>query len=144
MNVLDSPADPKRIRALKIFLITTLAVGAVGSVAARPLPVMIAHWVIASWALAPLWTLSYGLMAVAAWLVWKRAGLHSPALAVFAAQLLLNLIWRIWPVPALAVMMDLCVLATLALFARRSLNGALTFLPCAIWDLSVSLPIFGL
>lgn len=144
MTFLDEPPDPKRIRALKIFLIVTLAVGALASVAARPLPVMIAHWVIASWAIAPLWTLSYALMAVAAWLVWKPAGLKSLPLIFFSAQLALNLIWRIWPAPALAMIMNLCVLATLILFARRNLTGGLAFLPSAIWSLFVSMPINGL
>jgi len=61
MNFLDSPPDPKQIRALKFFLIATLAVGALASLVARPLPIQMAPW-----AIAPLWTLSYSLMAVAA------------------------------------------------------------------------------
>jgi tryptophan-rich sensory protein len=82
-------------------------------------------------------------MAVSAWLIWKPAGLKSPALVIFAAQLALNLIWRMVPVPALAVAMNLCVLATLALFARRNLLAALTFLPCLAWSLFVSAPSIG-
>jgi tryptophan-rich sensory protein len=139
MSFLDFAPDPKGIRALKFSLIATLAVGAVASAVARPLPVLIAPW-----AIAPLWVLSYGLMAVAAWLAWKKAGLRSATLAAFAIQLALNLIWRAWPVPLLGMAMDVAMLATLILFAWRNLLAALTFLPCMAWSLFVSLPITGL
>jgi tryptophan-rich sensory protein len=138
VSFLDFESDPRQIRALKLFLIATLAVGAAASLAARPLPILIPLW-----AIAPIWTLSYGLMAVAAWLVWKRAGLKSLALAFFAMQLGLNLVWRVAPVSPLGMAMDLCALATLILFARRNRVAALTFLPCVIWSLFVSLPMIG-
>ena len=134
----DFASDPKQTRELKLFLIATLAVGALASLVAKPLPVLLPPW-----AIAPIWTLSDGLMAVAAWLAWKRCGLKSLALGVFAAQLALNLVWRMAPLPALGLAMDLCALATLILFARSSLVAALTFLPCAIWSLFVGLPIGG-
>ena len=138
MNFLDSEPDPKQFRALKLFLIATLVVGAVAQVAASPALVPVPPW-----AIAPLWTLSYGLMAVAGWLAWKRAGLKSFELALFAAQLGLNLIWRLAPLPALSLAMNLCALATLILFARRNFVAAVTFLPCVIWYLFVSLPMNG-
>jgi tryptophan-rich sensory protein len=138
MNFLDSVPDPKQFRALKLFLIAALAVGAVAGVAARPAPVPVPQW-----AIAPVWTLSYCLMAVAGWLAWKRMGLKSFALAFFAAQLALNLIWRLAPLPALGLAMNLCALAALILFARRNFVAALTFLPCVIWYLVVSLPTDG-
>ena len=134
MSFLDSAPDPQRIRALKYFLIATLAVGALAAAMARPLPVAIAPWLI-----TPLWTLTYGLMAVAGWLAWKRAGLRSPALAGFAVQLFFNLVWRAWPVPLLGAAMDLAMLATLILFAWRNWLAALTFLPCLAWSVFVSL-----
>ena len=135
----DFDPDPKQIRALKLFLIATLAVGALASLVAKPLPVAVP-----SWAVAPIWTLWYGLMALAGWLAWKRAGLKSLALAFFAAQLVLNLVWRLAPLPALGMAMDLCVLAALILFARSSVVAALTLLPCVIWSLFVGLPGIGL
>ena len=44
---------------------------------------------------APVWTLLYALMAVAAWIVWQRAGFSGagPALALFVVQLALNALW---------------------------------------------------
>ena len=134
MSFLDPAPDPQKIRALKYFLIATLAVGALAAAMARPLPVAIAPWLI-----TPLWTLTYGLMAVAGWLAWKRAGHRSPAMTGFAVQLVFNLVWRAWPVPLLGAAMDLAMLATLILFAWRNWLAALTFLPCLAWSLFVSL-----
>ena len=44
---------------------------------------------------APVWTVLYVLMAVAAWLVWRRAGFRGAgvALSLFLAQLALNALW---------------------------------------------------
>jgi tryptophan-rich sensory protein len=44
---------------------------------------------------APVWTVLYVLMAVAAWLVWRRAGFMRAgvALSLFIAQLVLNALW---------------------------------------------------
>jgi tryptophan-rich sensory protein len=44
---------------------------------------------------APVWTILYVLMAVAAWLVWRRAGFMRAgvALSLFIAQLVLNALW---------------------------------------------------
>jgi hypothetical protein len=47
MSFLDFAPDPKGTRALKFFLIATLAVGAVASFAAGPLPVAVPPWLIA-------------------------------------------------------------------------------------------------
>jgi len=44
---------------------------------------------------APLWTLLYALMGVAAWLVWRGAGFKGAgvALVLFGVQLVLNTLW---------------------------------------------------
>ena len=44
---------------------------------------------------APVWSVLYVLMGVAAWLVWRRAGFRGavPALALFFVQLILNGLW---------------------------------------------------
>ena len=44
---------------------------------------------------APVWTVLYTAMGVAAWLVWRRAGFAgaSAALALFGTQLVLNALW---------------------------------------------------
>ncbi len=47
------------------------------------------------WIFGPVWTALYTMMAVAAWLVWKRGGFASQctALSLFLLQLLLNALW---------------------------------------------------
>jgi translocator protein len=52
-------------------------------------------WNPPSWIFAPVWTTLYLLMAVAAWLVWRKAGITAGrgALALFAVQLVLNVAW---------------------------------------------------
>jgi tryptophan-rich sensory protein len=49
------------------------------------------------WVFAPVWTLLYVLMAVAAWRLWWRHGFSAArvALALFGVQLALNLAWSI-------------------------------------------------
>ncbi len=49
-------------------------------------------WNPPSWIFAPVWTSLYLLMAVAAWLVWKKAGWHR-ALFAYLIQLTLNAAW---------------------------------------------------
>jgi tryptophan-rich sensory protein len=50
-------------------------------------------WNPPAWLFGPAWTLLYTLMAVAAWLVWKRAGVSSRPLALYFVQLALNAAW---------------------------------------------------
>ncbi len=51
-------------------------------------------WNPPNWIFGPVWTLLYGSMAIAAWLVWRTgvAGVWA-ALGVFAGQLVLNVVW---------------------------------------------------
>jgi benzodiazapine receptor len=48
-----------------------------------------------AWIFAPVWTLLYLLMGLAAWLVWQRSGLAGAklALGLFVVQLVLNAAW---------------------------------------------------
>ncbi|MDE2385789.1 MAG: tryptophan-rich sensory protein [Alphaproteobacteria bacterium] len=45
------------------------------------------------WLFGPVWTVLYLAMAIAAWLVWRQAGLWSAALGLFGLQLALNFAW---------------------------------------------------
>ena len=49
-------------------------------------------WAPPSWLFGPVWTLLYAMIAVAGWLVWRRAG-WTTALSVYAVQLVLNAAW---------------------------------------------------
>ena len=52
-------------------------------------------WNPPDWIFGPIWTVLYTLMAVAAWLVWRRGGFAAQRrpLGLFLAQLTLNAAW---------------------------------------------------
>lgn len=95
-----------------------------------------------NWVFAPVWTLLYTLMAVAAWLVWRRR--DRPILfplGLFALQLGLNVAWS-WlffylhnPAAALVeiVALWLSILATATAFWRVSRPASYLLLPYLIW-----------
>jgi translocator protein len=53
------------------------------------------NWNPPGWLFGPVWSTLYTLMAVAAWLVWKRGGFakQNKALGLFLVQLVLNALW---------------------------------------------------
>lgn len=96
-------------------------------------------WNPPSWVFAPVWTVLYAMMAVAAWLVW-RAGARR-ALLVWLVQLALNAAWS-WLFfglerPDLAfvdiVVLWIAIALTLAAFARVSRFAALLLAPYLAW-----------
>ncbi len=89
------------------------------------------------------WSLLYALMAIAGWLVWRRAGLRAglPALVPFAGQLGANGLWSIlffglhWPWLALAdlVVLGGLIILTMARFRRFSPIAAALLAPYLVW-----------
>lgn len=124
----ELPPDPQNRRPLKLLLIASLAVGALASLA-RPMSVSGLPF----WLIAPLWTLDYILMALAAWLAWQKGGWRTWAMTLYAGQLVLNLFWRSWPLPSLSLLLILFMLLTLVALWRRNSLAALAFLPCLAW-----------
>lgn len=100
-------------------------------------------WTPPGWIFGPVWTVLYGMMAVAAWLVWKRhgaAGARWPLL-LFAVQLFLNGMWS-WlffglehPGAALVdiVALWMAILATTLGFWRLSRLAAALLVPYLAW-----------
>jgi len=139
--------DPKKTRALKFFLLATLAVGASASLFTEPsIPTWYAglnHPAIAppNYVFAPVWTTLYLIMAVAAWRVWRKTGLKSVEMAAFALQLVLNFAWsaiffglhRIGAALAEILTLDLAVVATIVLFFRRDRWAGVMLLPYLGW-----------
>jgi len=136
--MLEFAPDPGGRRVLKLLLIAILAIGALASLAA-PMPVPGLPF----WLIAPVWTLIYILMAVAAWLAWKKGGWKTWAMTLYAGQLVLNLFWRHWPGPGLGLGLDLLMLLTLTALLRRNAAAGLAFLPCLAWVLFLTLPGLG-
>ena len=150
MSFLDFPDDdPKRRarRPLLLFVLVTLAVGALGTLFTEPsIPTWYAalnHPAIAppNWVFAPVWTTLYVLMGLAAWRAWKMVGLKSPAMAAYAIQLILNLGWsaiffslhQIGAALAEIVVLWLAILLTLILFWRADRLAGVLMLPYLAW-----------
>jgi len=100
-------------------------------------------WNPPNWIFAPVWTALYALMAVAAWLVWRRAGFRgaAAALILFVAQLVLNALWSYLffglhrPDAALLdiVVLFAAILAVAALFWRQDWRAGALMIPYALW-----------
>ena len=100
-------------------------------------------WNPPSWVFAPVWTLLYFLMAVAAWLVWREGGWTAQRLplGLFLAQWVLNALWT--PLffgmhrPGLAfveIAVFWCVLAaTLVAFWQVRFVAGILLLPYLAW-----------
>jgi len=100
----------------------------------------------APWVFPVVWNFLYFLMAISAWLVWRTTGSFDRSglpLAIFGAQLSLNLAWSIvffgLQNPPLAaaeiVFLDLAILGTVVAFAKYSRLAALLLLPYLAWAL---------
>jgi len=100
-------------------------------------------WTPPSALFAPVWTLLYTLMGVAAWTVWRKAGFGGAgaALALFVVQLALNALWSYLFFgqhrPDLAfldiVALWLAILAVIGLFWRVDRSAGALLLPYLAW-----------
>jgi translocator protein len=100
-------------------------------------------WNPPGWIFAPVWTALYTMMAVAAWLIWKRGGfaVQLTALLLFLLQLSFNTLWS-WlffgrQQPALAfvdiLLLWLSLLATTVAFWRINNIAGLLLVPYLLW-----------
>ncbi len=100
-------------------------------------------WNPPDWLFGPVWTVLYFLMAVAAWLVWRRHGWQSArsALNWFGIQLALNMLWSFlffgMQRPELAfveiVVLWISIVATCVAFHAKSTTAALLLVPYLAW-----------
>jgi translocator protein len=137
------------VLSLIIFVVVCFAVAGLGSLATRPnIPTWYAaltkpSWNPPNWVFGPVWTLLYGMMAVAGWLVWKHVGWEGGRIAIllFATQLLLNLLWSYIFFGAhqmgLAfveiILLWLAIVATIVRFSAVSKVAAGLLVPYLIW-----------
>ena len=100
-------------------------------------------WAPPGWLFAPVWTILYFLMALAAWLAWRadewsRTG---PALSLYLTQLLVNSLWswlffawRLGGVAFTEILLLIVLLSgTVVLFYRLRPLAGLLMLPYLAW-----------
>ncbi len=91
----------------------------------------------------PVWTVLYALMAIAAWLAWKRpdSPLRTTALVSFGLQLALNFAWsllffrdhRIGLALVEIFVLWLAIAVTMSVFFRLSRAAGWMFVPYLAW-----------
>ena len=100
-------------------------------------------WNPPAWLFGPAWSLLYTLMAVAAWLVWRRHGFQgaSAALGLYGSQLVANALWTwlffawhqgAWALAEIAVLW-LLITGTMLAFWRLHRLAACLLLPYLAW-----------
>lgn len=121
------------------------AIGAVGSANAGDFYAQLVRpdWAPPGWLFAPVWTVLYLLLGVAAWLVWRARGFAGAggALTLFVVQLAANALWTwlffVWRLGGLAlaeiVVLWFLILATLIAFARVRAWAGLLLVPYLVW-----------
>ena len=117
-------------------LLTTPSVGGWYAGIAKP------WWTPPNWVFGPVWSTLYAMMAVGAWLVWRRGGAEIRlALMLFATQLVLNVAWSglffALRLPGVAfaeiLLLWLAIGATALIFGRISVAAGLLFVPYFAW-----------
>jgi benzodiazapine receptor len=134
---------------LALSVVICFAVARVGSLFTRPAikgwyaALQKSSWTPPNWIFGPVWSALYLSMAIAAWLVWRRAGFAGARLplTLFSLQLVLNLAWTgvffgsRMPGAAFAeiVLLWLFILATTAAFWPLSRAAAWLMVPYLLW-----------
>jgi len=100
-------------------------------------------WNPPDWIFGPVWTVLYGMIALAGWIVWRSGdgAMIALPLTVYAVQLVLNALWSAIffglrrPDLAFAevILLWLSILATIALFHPISPLAAYLLVPYALW-----------
>ena len=130
------------------WLAASFAAGAVGAVASADAGSFYRQlsqpaWAPPAWLFGPVWSVLYLLIAVAAWLVWRKHGFAgaSTALLLFTVQLLANALWTWlffkWHLGGAAlaeiVVLWLLIVATVYSFWSLHRAAALMLLPYLGW-----------
>ena len=132
---------------LTLCIVVCLGAGWLGSLLMRP-AVMTwyeglskPNWTPPNWLFAPVWTILYVAMAVAAWLVWRRSGLAADPMQLFLLQLLLNVAWSAvffrFRAPGLAFLeigaLWCAILLTAIAFGRTAPVAGWLMIPYLVW-----------
>lgn len=146
------PWQPTRIRQFAWFsallIVCFLAAGIGGAATATSVKdwyqtLARPGWTPPDWLFGPVWSVLYALMAIAAWLVWRRRGWRAGRLPLiwFASQLAANMGWSIvffgmqQPGAGLVVILVLWALicGTINAFRKHSTVAAGLMMPYLLW-----------
>ena len=123
----------------------TAAAGSIASVQARTFYAELTQpaWAPPGWLFGPVWTLLYSMMAISAWLVWRRRVFSAArlALGLFVIQLVINALWSwlffSWHLGVAAfvdiVLLMGLILLTMVHFWRHSRLAAYLLIPYFFW-----------
>jgi len=138
----------RQVMGLLGWLLLALAAAAIGGFASANAGAFYGQLVRPSWAppgwlFAPVWSVLYVLMGIAAWLVWRVHGFAGArkALLVFILQLVANALWTwlffVWQQGGLAfaeiLLLWMLIAATVGLFWQVSRLSAILLLPYLAW-----------
>jgi translocator protein len=129
------------------FIVVCLAVGMAAGFATQQsiddwyVTLIKPSWNPPNWLFAPVWTVLYVMMAVAAWLVWKQPQDTKGALILFFSQLALNFAWSFLFFGARSAWLGLigvaflltAVAITTIVFWRITRPAGLLFVPYLAW-----------
>ena len=139
------------MRALLGFLGLTYGVAALG--ACFPPDAWFAQlakptWMPPGWVFGAVWTVLYGLIAIAGWKLWQSEAsiARRMALILWAAQLLINALWSPLffglhqPLAALIdiLILDALVVASFGWFRQVEMLAAWLFVPYGLWVLGAT------
>jgi translocator protein len=155
MSLARREAPVKDMAALAISLLLALSVAALASLATwSSVDGWYAHadrtlWNPPNQVFGPVWSVLYSVMAVAAWLVWRRPATTERTLALrtYVGQLALNAGWPpvffllydviggvgLWVSLGWILVLDFAVLATIVVFWRVSRMASLMLIPYWTW-----------
>ncbi len=145
MSPLSARKDIPGLLAWLALCFIAAAIGSAASIQAGPfyMQLLRPEWAPPPGVFGPVWSVLYAMMGIAAWLVWRKAGLHASrtALLLFLTQLAVNALWSWlffgWHRGALAfidiLLLWALIAATVVAFWRlQPLAGAL-LLPYWLW-----------
>jgi translocator protein len=132
---------------LTLCIVVCLGAGWLGSLLARP--ALMAwyeglskpNWTPPNWLFAPVWTILYVAMGVAAWLAWRRSSLAAVPMRLFLLQLLLNVAWSAvffrfrspgWAFLEIAILWCAILLTAIAFRTTAPVAGWL-MIPYLVW-----------
>lgn len=146
--LLSRRSSPAQAVGLLAWLALVFVAAALGAIASRDAAAFYGQLAKPAWAppasvFGPVWSVLYGLMAVAVWLVWREKGAAGwrRALSLFLAQLVANALWSWlffgWHRGALAfadvlVLLALVLATTVAFWRIHRAAGAL-LIPYLLW-----------